>query len=480
MLDSKILDFARQLIQADIKKRQRSFFDELSRKKRELHLSGNSPGTSSSGKKIIRNIFTKELESRAHFAWRSLQRAHKAVGSQPTETLAYDFKEAVAHFLDEIKKELSEFMMKQPGFTKDDTANSTLDSAKNDACEKIDIEIDLYVSNLQSHITQKMNSGEKEYDRIVELLRKDYLLKTEDDVKQKVATAAQIMVDRGLSNSTVSINAQLKPRFEQIKNLFDYLIDSLQNKFAYIPLGKFRNKLLVIAQEEYKRLSSVPTALLVQAGLTSQDLIKQYAQKIKQEMSKTKTRIETQCAISESKIHGEKQNEGNAIRAHKPWYKRIWAIVAGLIIFLAALTTLILNLNKIKENIPQNDFNKTTTESKYYKKDENIFSRSPKEICEDIRSKPVFQQEDTAKYYTGLMVRWRLRLKLVSKLDEKTVSVLMRTDEFLEEQILFTVEISKYPQLKFAKENKLIWVSGEIKKINPPMIQLSDVSLVFE
>lgn len=351
MLDSKILDFARRLIQTDIKKRQQPFFDELSRKGRKLQLSGNSPETSSSGKKIIRNIFTKELETRASIVWKSLQRAHKAVGSKPTKTLASDFKEAVNHFLKEISKELSGLMIKKPCFAKDDKANSNLYSAMNDVYEEINIGIDLYVSNLQSHITQKMNSGEKEYDSIVELLRKDYLLKTDDDVKQKIATAAQNMVDRGLSNSTVSINAQLKPRLEQIKNLFDCLIDSLQSKFAYIPLGKFRNKLLVIAQEEYKKLSSVPTALLVQAGLASQDLIKQYEQKIKQEMSKTKTRIETQCAISESIIHGEKRNKGDAIRAHKPWYKKVYTLIVALIIVLVALTTLILNLNNIKEMI---------------------------------------------------------------------------------------------------------------------------------
>ena len=354
MLDSKIFDFARRLIQTDIKKRQRPFFDELSRKGRELQLSGNSPETSSSGKKIIRNIFTKELETRASIVWKSLQRAHKAVGSKTTKTLASDFKEAVNHFLEEISKELSGLMMKKPCFAKNDKANSNLYSAMNDIYEEINVEIDLYVSNLQGDIMQKMNSGEKDYDNIVELLREDYLLKTEDDFKQEIATAAQNMISLGKSGTTVSVNSQLEPRLEHIKNLFDYLIDSLQNEFADIPLGEFRNKLLVIAQEEYEKLSSVPTTLLVQAGFTSQFLqvlIKQYEQKLKQEMSKTKKRIETQCAISESKIHKEKRNEINGIKAHKPLYKKTYAKIVALIFILAALTTLILNLNNIKEMI---------------------------------------------------------------------------------------------------------------------------------
>jgi len=144
-----MMDFAKQLIQVEIKKRQRPFFNELNRKGRELQKSGNHPLESSTGRKIICNIFTKELENRASIIWESLQRTHKALGSQITETLACDLKKAATQFLSEITKELSEFMMKQPGLTKDDIAKKpTLDSTKNDACEKIDMKVDLYVNSL--------------------------------------------------------------------------------------------------------------------------------------------------------------------------------------------------------------------------------------------------------------------------------------------------------------------------------------------
>ncbi len=148
MLDSKIVDFAKRLIQADTKKRQRPFFDKLSQNEQELQLRGNFPDSSSRGKRRIRIIFTEELENRASVIWESLQRAHKALGSQLTDTLACDLKKEATQFLSETKKKLLEFMIKRPYFAKDDTANSTLDSAKNDACEKIDIEIDLYVNSL--------------------------------------------------------------------------------------------------------------------------------------------------------------------------------------------------------------------------------------------------------------------------------------------------------------------------------------------
>lgn len=148
MLDSKILDYAKRLIQVEIKKRQRPFWDKVSAKGRELQLCGNPPQNSSTGKKIFRNLFTEELRNIASVVWESLQRAHKALGSQITDTLASDLKKAATHLLNESTKEFSEFMTKRPCFKEDGTADTILYSDKNDACEKIDIEIDLYVSNL--------------------------------------------------------------------------------------------------------------------------------------------------------------------------------------------------------------------------------------------------------------------------------------------------------------------------------------------
>ena len=83
-----------------------------------------------------------------------------------------------------------------------------------------------------------------------------------------------------------------------------------------------------------------------------------------------------ESALPKEELSKPKENNQefghDTIKTSKPWYKRIWAIVAGLIIFLAALTTLILNLDKIKEKVPQNDFNKTNTETKTDKKVEDI------------------------------------------------------------------------------------------------------------
>jgi hypothetical protein len=163
MLDSRIVERAGRLIQVDVKERQRLFPRELSRKGRELQIKGNSPVDSSSGKKIIGDMFAQEIKTRAHIVWNSLLRAHKALGSQLTETLASDFKEANTYFLDEIIKELSELIMKQPCFAKDDRANSNLYSAQKDASEEINIEVDLYVDSLaqESKNLETVNSKVK-------------------------------------------------------------------------------------------------------------------------------------------------------------------------------------------------------------------------------------------------------------------------------------------------------------------------------
>jgi hypothetical protein len=63
--------------------------------------------------------------------------------------------------------------------------------------------------------------------------------------------------------------------------------------------------------------------------------------------------------------------------------------------------------------------NYDSPESKTKQIAENKFALSPKEIFEDIDSRPVFQQKDAWKYYIGLKVKWRLCLISISMLDEK-------------------------------------------------------------
>ena len=156
MLDQKVLGIARSSIEVSFEERRSSFNEELSRKMRELQKSGNLPRESSRGAKIIRELCANELKSRAEIIWESLERAHESSGSQLNETLVGDLKEVVNHFIEEMAKEISTLMSKRSGLAKNEIKKWTLDSAKNLARKRANIEIDLYVNRLtQSSSGQK-------------------------------------------------------------------------------------------------------------------------------------------------------------------------------------------------------------------------------------------------------------------------------------------------------------------------------------
>lgn len=156
MLDQKVLEIARSSIEVSFEERRSSFNEELSRKMRELQKSGNLPRESSRGAKIIQELCANELKSRAEIIWESLERAHESFGSQLNETLVRDLKEVVNHFIEEMAKKISTLMSKRSGLAKNEIKNWTLDSAKNLARKKANIEIDLYVNRLtQSSSGQK-------------------------------------------------------------------------------------------------------------------------------------------------------------------------------------------------------------------------------------------------------------------------------------------------------------------------------------
>jgi hypothetical protein len=351
--------------------------------------------------------------------------------------------------------------------------------------------------------------GEKT-DDIVELLKKDYLLKTEDGLKQKIA---KIEIDfigqgftsnQGLASNTYCIDQQLKVHFEYNNKLIDCIIKSLEQEFAHIPLENFQDKLLTTTQEEYKKLFSVSGKYLVQNGLASKNLIERHKKQINREMAKTKKRIEIQCAI-----HAKKYNKGNAIKTSKPLYKKVWPYIVGTAVLSGAIATILILLfgdnvwnrfyEKLKSNnstikqieIPKVEPNtikeaepeKTTPVSpspKTKEVAEKKLNMSPEEIFAEIESRPLFQQEDARKYYAGLKVKWQLHLSSISMLDEKRARIYMFPTDTIGKVVLCSIEMSHYPQLKVVRTNAVVWVSGEIARIDELSISLSNTSLEFE
>jgi hypothetical protein len=172
-------------------------------------------------------------------------------------------------------------------------------------------------------------SKENESGTIVELLKKDYLLKNEDNLKQELAKVAQDFVSRGLYNSTVCTGKQLQVHFNHLENLFNYIIESLKKDFADIPLSNFKEKLFTIVDEEYKKLIPLAYSHLVQAGLAQKNILKCIEQQVNKKRDKTKQSIVTKFAIFEKQKAVSKEKirpEGTVKESSPPKHSRmvIW------------------------------------------------------------------------------------------------------------------------------------------------------------
>lgn len=150
MFETKFIDLASRKIAADITRRQKTFLDGLTRKKRELQIAGNSPESSSGGMKIICELFQEEIRTRAIMAWDTLREVHKALGSPLTATLAADFKEMQRRFFDQRADELFVLLAKQPSWSK--VYTTELYAARKNVSDELGVQIDLYVESLSQGV----------------------------------------------------------------------------------------------------------------------------------------------------------------------------------------------------------------------------------------------------------------------------------------------------------------------------------------
>ncbi len=158
-----------------------------------------------------------------------------------------------------------------------------------------------------------MISKENEFGTIVELIQKDYLLEKEDNLKQKIAEIVQDFISRGLSNSTACVSKQLQVHFEHNNKLIDHIIESLKQDFASIPLANFKEKLITIVDEKYKKLIPFANSYLVNAGLAQRDMLSGYENAINNKKEIVKQTIETRFAISEKQDKANPTSQSDSI-----------------------------------------------------------------------------------------------------------------------------------------------------------------------
>jgi len=189
-----------------------------------------------------------------------------------------------------------------------------------------------------------MNSNkheEKDFESIIELLMRDYLSKNSKILTQRTGEIVQDHINRGLYNSTVCINRQLQVHYDHIDGLIDYIIESLKRDFTNISLGQCKEKLFAIVEYEYKKLIPFANAFLVNAGLVSQNILKDFEREINSNKEKAKQALETKVTII------EKQN--TVIVKKKPWYKKAWPYITGAIVIIAAILAIICYILDLKE-----------------------------------------------------------------------------------------------------------------------------------
>jgi len=181
-----------------------------------------------------------------------------------------------------------------------------------------------------------MSSEEKDFGTIVELLKKDYLSRTENNLKQKIGEITQDFIDRGFYNSTACTGKQLQAHFDHIDEIIDHILESLKQDFADIPLEQFKEKLLTIVDGEYKKLIPFANSHLVSAGLAQPSILKDFERQINNKKEKAKQTIEIRLAILEkqkaaSKNKKEAKEKEGVLEAKPPeiLQKILWVMRYG-------------------------------------------------------------------------------------------------------------------------------------------------------
>ena len=79
----------------------------------------------------------------------SLERAHQAVGSPITEALAKKLRDEAGHYVEAIVKEVSEYMIRRLPMHEPAKQIFDFEETKDDAKNRIDVELDLYFDSVR-------------------------------------------------------------------------------------------------------------------------------------------------------------------------------------------------------------------------------------------------------------------------------------------------------------------------------------------
>jgi hypothetical protein len=111
-----------------------------------------------------------------------------------------------------------------------------------------------------------------------------------------------------------------------------------------------------------------------------------------------------------------------------------------------------------------------------------ISTLTVKKIIDEINDSPPFQKDEIAQNYHGIKVNWEGTLWEVKKRFLESVSVPLHPEaKNVHYSIWFDVPVGKFPQLKIARRDDLIGVSGRIIKCSGPgmFVELDVDEIIF-
>ena len=100
----------------------------------------------------------------------------------------------------------------------------------------------------------------------------------------------------------------------------------------------------------------------------------------------------------------------------------------------------------------------------------------PREIVEEIRDSPPYQEDDKKTNYLGLRVNWKTTFESVDKERRGRVGIML-LDRGSYPWIVCTVSSRRYPWVKLSSRGSAVRIAGEIGEIHGNSIELVNVVL---
>ena len=154
MLDSILLDRLKSLTDVALTERRSQVPMEI------MHVNdeANKRGMFHSSMRLlqIHAVYAREVAIRAQLVWQSLVRVHRTLGSQMTDSVRSDLKDAIKDYATSIHSELSGLLEETYRGSSIQMGKVTLDDARDLAIAKHLAEVDVYVDSL---LTARNSSG---------------------------------------------------------------------------------------------------------------------------------------------------------------------------------------------------------------------------------------------------------------------------------------------------------------------------------